>query len=152
MSVQPPVQNPNNAQRRAMILAQVEAKLKELWPDEKPSGQQRTFADIDALEAIATRNGDTLSRALMEEGLREALNLSGRDRPTHCEKCGRKLQWSRRKHGLQTIRGPVTIERDYAYCRACECGFFPLGGDLSAGRTPAERATTAGAMRTGQRR
>jgi hypothetical protein len=140
----------SNARRRALILSHVEAKLKELWPDELPEGQ-RVFADFDALEAAATRTGDSLAQTLMEEGLREALQVSGADRPEHCARCGRKLQWSQKAHGLQTVRGPVQVEREHGYCRACERGFFPLGRALSAGRAPAERAAAAGVERTGQR-
>jgi hypothetical protein len=138
-----------NAQRRALILARVEARLKELWPDELPEGQ-RTFANFDALEAVATRTGDSLARTLMEEGLREAVKSSDEDRPEHCARCGRKLQWSQKPHGVQTIRGPVEVEREYGYCRACERGFFPLGRALSAGRAPAECASTASLERTRQ--
>lgn len=141
-----------NAQRRALVLAHVEANLKELWPDEAPAGQKRTFADFNALEAIATRNGDALARTLMEEGLREVLQASDEDRPELCPKCGRKLQWASKAHGLETIRGPVRMERQHGYCRACERGFFPLGGRFSAGGAPAQRAVAAGAERTGQRR
>jgi hypothetical protein len=150
MAATPPTPT-SNAQRRALVLAHVEAKLKDIWPDKVPEGR-RTFADFDALEAAATRTGDSLAQTLMEEGLREALQASGEDRPDHCARCGRKLQWSQKAHGVQTIRGPVRVEREYGYCRACERGFFPLGRALSAGGGAAERAAAAGIERTGQRR
>ena len=140
----------SNAQRRALILSQVEGKLKELWPDELPEGR-RPFSDFDALEAAATRTGDSLAQTLMEEGLREALQASGADGREHCATCGRKLQWSQKAHSVQTIRGPIRAEREHGYCRACERGFFPLGRALSAGRAPAERTTAAGAQRSGER-
>jgi hypothetical protein len=140
----------SNAQRRALILTQVEARLQEIWPDELLKGQ-RTFADFDALEAVATRAGDTLARTLMEEGLREVMPLLAEERLEYCAKCGRKLQWSEQPHSLQTIRGPVQLKRDYGYCRACERGFFPLRGALSVGRTSAKCTLAAGAQRTRQR-
>ena len=121
----------NNAQRRALVLARVEAKLKEIWPDELPAGQ-RTYGDFDALEAVATRSGDALARTLMEEGLREALQVAEENLPERCTGCGRKLQWSEKAHGLQTIRGPVEVQRQYGYCRACAHGFFPLRRTLPA--------------------
>ena len=140
----------NNAQRRALVLRQVEAKLQEIWPDELPK-EQHTFADFDALEAVATRTGDALAQTLIEECLRQTLPLLEKELPECCQKCGRKLQWKKVACSLQTIRGPVKFVRDHGYCRACERGFFPLRGILSAGDAPAECAGTAGAQRTGQR-
>jgi uncharacterized protein with PIN domain len=54
-----------------------------------------------------------------------ALELEGADKPGRCEQCGRRLQYSRKTKTTETIRGPVRIERDYAYCRGCRRGFFP---------------------------
>ena len=140
----------SNAHRRALILTQVEAKLQEIWPDKLPKGQ-RTFTDFDALEAVATRAGDSLAQTLIEESLREVMPLLVEERPEHCAECGRKLQWSEKAYGLQTIRGPVQLKRAYGYCRACQRGFFPLRRTLSSGRASAKCAFSAGAQRIGQR-
>ena len=127
-----------NAQRRALILAQVEARLQEVWPDEQPA-PQRTFADFDELEATAARTGDALAQALMAAGLQQALTLPAAPRPATCPDCGRALQWESKPRTVQTIRGPVGLQRDYGYCRACRRGFFPRGTKLSLTAAPAER-------------
>ena len=43
-----------NAERRARVLARVEERLRDLWPDEAGAGRI-PFADFNDLEARATR-------------------------------------------------------------------------------------------------
>lgn len=111
-----------NAERRAAVMAKVEAKLREIWPDEVA---ERKFADFDELEAMAVRTGDHLSQEVMSEGLSEALAVATEKREEVCPQCGRKLQWSKVDRRISTIRGPVKLKRDYGYCRGCGRGFFP---------------------------
>lgn len=113
-----------NAQRRAVLVARFEERLRELWPDE-PCGRRIPFADFNDLEAKATVLGDETTRRVMEAALETAMDIPAPGRPERCARCGRKLQYSRKPKTTQTVRGPVRVERDHAYCRACREGFFP---------------------------
>jgi len=113
-----------NAQRRAVLVARFEKRLRELWPDETPGGRV-PFSDFNDLELKATVVGDEMTRETMESALDEAMELEAAEKPGRCEQCGRKLQYSRKTKTTETIRGPVRVERDYAYCRGCRRGFFP---------------------------
>jgi len=114
-----------NAQRRAVLVARFEEKLGEMWPDGGGDKSGVPFADFNDLESAATTLADETMRRVMESVLESALDLPAADRPHRCGDCGRKLQYSRKMKTTATIRGPVTAERDYAYCRACSRGFFP---------------------------
>ncbi len=120
MSVGRPEPTMTNAQRRAKLVADFEARIREIWPDEELPAR-----DFDELEAVAARAGDELARRLMEETLARAMELPVRKKPGNCPTCGRALQYSKKKRSVGTIRGAVGFERDYAYCRACRKGFFP---------------------------
>lgn len=115
-----------NAERRALVLRQVSAKLQEIWPD-APSAAARSFQDFDGLEAVAARTGDGLAQAVLEEGLGQVLRApGGAGRAERCRECGTALQWSIKPRTIQSIRGPIRVEREYGYCRACKRGFSPL--------------------------
>ena len=114
-----------NAQRRAILVAKFEERVREIWPDESPAERRVPFGDFNDLEAAATTLGDVTMRNVMESALQGALDLPAADRPGRCGDCGHKLQYSRKAKTTATIRGPVTAKRDYAYCRACSRGFFP---------------------------
>jgi uncharacterized protein with PIN domain len=102
----------------------MDARLKEIWPDGgKPAPMH--IGGFDDVEAYATQVGDAATCQIMEDLLQYALNLPIEHRPERCEKCGRKLQYSRKSRTISGIRGPVTFEREYAYCRKCRSGFFP---------------------------
>jgi len=120
MPVRTPPPTITNAQRRAMLLADFEARLREVWPDDALPAR-----NFDDLEAAATRAGDELAQKLMEATLKQAMHLPAAATPKRCPDCGRALQYSKRKRTVSTIRGPVAFERDHAYCRACRKGFFP---------------------------
>jgi Pyruvate/2-oxoacid:ferredoxin oxidoreductase delta subunit len=113
-----------NAERRAVLLARFEERLRELWPDEA-AGRRVPFADFNDLEAKATILGDETTRRIMESALATAMDLPASELPERCTECGRKLQYSRKPKITETIRGPVRAERDYAYCRGCRRGFSP---------------------------
>ena len=121
-----------NAQRRAVLVARFEERLRELWPDETPGGRV-PFSDFNDLELKATVLGDGMTRETMQSALEEAMELEAAEKPERCERCGKKLQYSRKTKTTETIRGPVRAERDYqerpgstgAYCRGCRRGFFP---------------------------
>jgi hypothetical protein len=114
-----------NAQRRAALVTRFEQRVREIWPDESPGKRRVPFCDFNELEAAATTLGDETMRGVMESALDATLDLPAGDMPVQCPDCGRKLQYSRKAKTTATIRGPVTAERDYAYCRACCKGFFP---------------------------
>jgi len=109
-----------NAQRRAKLLADFEARIREVWPDD-----ELPAANFNDLEAVATRAGDELAQRLMQETLARAMELPAARKPENCPSCGRALQYSKKKRSVGTIRGAVAFERDYAYCRGCRKGFFP---------------------------
>jgi YgiT-type zinc finger domain-containing protein len=45
-----------------------------------------------------------------------------------CETCGGKLRYKGKKpKRVVTLRGEVTVERDYYQCGACGSGYFPPG-------------------------
>ena len=50
-----------NAQRRAVLVARFEERLRELWPDETPGGRV-PFSDFNDLELKATVLGDNVTR------------------------------------------------------------------------------------------
>jgi len=110
-----------NAERRAAVIAKVEAKLQEIWPDQPGEG---TFGSFDDLEAMAVRTGDSLSQEVMAAGIGDALAEAGVERDSACPRCGHALQWTKIPKIIATIRGPVRIERDYGYCRSCRHRFF----------------------------
>jgi len=111
-----------NAERRAVVMAKVEARLQEIWPDQPG---ERTFGSFDDLEAMAVRTGDGLSQEVMVAGVGDALADAGADRGSDCPRCGHALQWTKIPRIIATIRGPVRVERDYGYCRSCQHRFFP---------------------------
>lgn len=45
-----------------------------------------------------------------------------------CETCGGKLRYKGKKlKRVVTLRGEVTVERDYYQCKICGSGYFPPG-------------------------
>jgi hypothetical protein len=111
-----------NAERRAAVIAKIEARLVEVWPD-KPG--ERTFGSFDDLEAMAVRAGDSVSQEVMAAGIGEALADGVVERDCACPRCGHGLQWTKIPRIIVTIRGPARIEQDYGYCRSCRHRFFP---------------------------
>jgi hypothetical protein len=110
-----------NAERRAAVMAKIEARLQEIWPDQPG---ERKFSSFDDLEALAVRTGDNLSQDVMAAGIGDALAEAGVDRDAACPGCGHALQWAKIPKIIATIRGPVRVERDYGYCRSCRRRFF----------------------------
>jgi hypothetical protein len=139
---------PGNAEIRAKLLTQYEAELKKMFPDESHAPIPFSF---DAIEAAAVRTGDEAARTLMTQALSESMLLPKCTKQGRC-KCGRNLQWSEKERTIETVRGPVTTNRRHGYCRVCERGFFPLGRNAAAARTPPKPPAAAGAERNGQRR
>ncbi|HEY3318849.1 MAG TPA: hypothetical protein VGP72_00025 [Planctomycetota bacterium] len=141
-------EHPDNASIRAKLLAQYEAELKKMFPDECSGPVPFSF---DAVEAAAVRTGDEAARTLMSQALSESMLLPKCTKQGRC-KCGRNLQWSDKPRTLETVRGPITVTRLHGYCRVCERGFFPLGPELAAARAPSKPAPAPGTERNGQRR
>ena len=113
-----------NSHRRRRVLDAVEARLEDIWPDDGGPATKH-IGSFDDVEAFATQIGDATTCQIMEDLLQWALSLPVEHRPERCDTCGRKLQYSRKQRTITGIRGPVTFEREYAYCRKCRSGFFP---------------------------
>ena len=113
----------SNAARRAAVLAEMEKRLKDIWPDgDLPARSAHSFDD---LEAVATRTGDAVARELMEGALAQVLTLPEGEIPRRCPECGLAFDRKKKRRTVATIRGPVRFERDYLYCEKCRRGFFP---------------------------
>jgi uncharacterized protein with PIN domain len=60
----------------------------------------------------------TVMQALVEEGQTQEEGL--------CPTCGGQLRYKgKRRKQVVTVRGEVTVDRDYYVCRACSAGYFP---------------------------
>ena len=77
-------EHPDNASIRAKLLAQYEAELKKMFPDEPSATGPFSF---DAVEAAAVRTGDEAARTLMSQALSESMVLSKCTKQGRC-KCG----------------------------------------------------------------
>ena len=64
---------PVNCSIRAPLLAQYEARLKKLLPDNTNDAPALSF---DAIEAVAVQSGDETARALMSRALAEAMTFT----------------------------------------------------------------------------
>lgn len=45
-----------------------------------------------------------------------------------CPRCGKKtpVKARNRERTVESVSGPVTFRRNYHYCKACKCGFYPV--------------------------
>jgi len=66
-------EEPDNSGIRSRLLAQYEARLKQMFPDEPAAAALLSF---DAIEAAAVRSGDETARPLKPQALSEAMLLS----------------------------------------------------------------------------
>ncbi len=112
----------SNAGVRAAVLARVDERLHEMFPDGRPSAAVECFDD---LEARATVAGDALARELMEQALRTVLGVAEAEPPERCPDCGTKLKHVEMPKEIATIRGLVGASRVWCHCRKCRKGFFP---------------------------
>jgi hypothetical protein len=125
------------AQVRDTLVANFAERLKRFIPDAWDGSTPLSF---DALEAAAVKTGDETARTIMSRSLQQVQeDLPKCTKQGRC-KCGRNLQWSDKPRTIETVRGPVTVNRLHGYCRVCERGFFPLGPVASAARTPSKSA------------
>ena len=137
------------ARVRETLVVNFAERLKQFIPDDWDGSVPLSF---DALEAAAVKTGDETARAIMSRSLQQVQAVLPKCTKQGRCKCGRNLQWSDKPRTVETVRGPVTVNRLHGYCRVCERGFFPLGPDASAAGTPAKSAVAPGAQRDGQRR
>lgn len=60
--------------------------------------------------------------------LQEIVMDAQETRPGVCETCGGKLRYKGKKpKQIISLRGEVTVERDYYHCETCGSGYFPPG-------------------------
>lgn len=137
------------ARLRDTLVANFAERLIQFIPDGWDGSVPLSF---DALEAVAVKTGDETARAIMTRSLQQVQDVLPKCTKQGRCKCGRKLQWSDKPRTLETVRGPVTVNRLHGYCRVCERGFFPLGPIVSVAGTPAKSAVAPSAQRDGQRR
>ncbi len=76
-------------------------------------------------------------RLLMGQLLPRLLAERTRDVPQtrpRCPKCGKRMTLQAdRMVAVETIEGPVTLQRPYYYCRSCHERLFPPGSDAASG-------------------
>ena len=111
-----------NAEVRAAVLARVDERLREMFPDGRPAA---AVASFDELEAAAAMTGDALARELMEQALRTVLGAADAGPPERCPDCGTRLKHVEMPKEIATIRGLVGASRVWCHCRKCRKGFFP---------------------------
>jgi hypothetical protein len=117
-----PARLDSNAEVRAAVLARVDERLHEMFPDGRPSA---AVSDFDDLEARAAVTGDALARELMEQALRTVLGVADAEPPERCGDCGTKLKHVEMPKEIATIRGLVGASRVWCHCRKCRKGSFP---------------------------
>jgi uncharacterized protein with PIN domain len=80
-------------------------------------------------------------RLLMGQFLPLLLADRRRDQPAarpRCPRCGKRMRLQDEPGvSVETLEGPMRLERPYYYCRSCHEGFFPPGRE-SAPDGPAE--------------
>jgi len=112
----------SNAEVRAAVLARVDERLREMFPDDRPAAAVASFDDLEARAAVT---GDAIARELMEQAIRSVLDLPEALPPERCPDCGTKLKHVEMPKGVATVRGLVGASRVWCHCRKCRRGFFP---------------------------
>ena len=83
---------------------------------------------FEELSETLRRKGHSVTGAILEEVLksRGASQLAASRHV--CEACGRTLTRQRKPHRrkLESLHGPVEIERPYFYCQPCGRGYYPF--------------------------
>jgi hypothetical protein len=101
-------------------------RLKE-WERQHP---EATLGEIE-------QKARTERRLLMGQLLPLLLAERTRDNPQarpRCPKCGKRMTvQDDRSVPVETIEGPMTLNRPYYYCRSCHEGFFPPRSDAPSG-------------------
>ena len=84
----------------------------------------RRDLSMDEMEDLVGDFELEVRQMTMQEMVAEAQqNQSGM-----CETCGGKLRYKGKKpKQVVTLRGEVTVERDYYQCETCGSGYFPPG-------------------------
>lgn len=131
------------------ILSLAPFQQRQLWQRFRDQAHEALDALLDRLEAGMTQPGrgaptlmeitDAVSqeRAGLTSALVEAF-VERRHGPlltqqeAACPKCERRLPArASRSRTVETLLGPVTLERPYFYCPACHHGFYPLDEALA---------------------
>lgn len=93
----------SNAEVRAAVLARVDERLHEMFPDGRPAAAVSSFDDLEAAAAVT---GDAVARELMEQAIRSVLALPDASPPERCPTCGTKLKHVEMPQGGRHHQGP----------------------------------------------
>jgi hypothetical protein len=106
-------------------------RLEEQWPESEPTMAAVTETIWALRQALPGGLTETIVAHLhQDENLRQQ---------SHCPPCDRLLPARASvPRTVETMVGPVQLERPYFYGRTCHCGVYPLDKvlGLTAGRTP----------------
>ena len=105
---------------REQLLAQMTDQLDALL---EKRGDRRDMSMSEMEDLVGKLQADLmqqLMQTLIQENQAETNGL--------CPDCGGKLRYKGKKpKQVITVRGEVTVDRDYYKCEACESGYFPPG-------------------------
>jgi hypothetical protein len=105
-------------------------RLEEQWPESEPTLAAVTETVWDLRHALTGSLTETIvTHTHQDEYTRQQ---------SHCPQCDRLLTARAPvPRTVETMVGPVQLERPYFYCRTCRCGVYPLDEvlGLTAGRT-----------------
>jgi hypothetical protein len=105
-------------------------RLEEQWPESEPTLAAVTETVWDLRHALTGSLTETIvTHTHQDEYTRQQ---------SHCPQCDRLLTARAPvPRTVETMVGPVQLERPYFYCRTCRCGVYPLDEvlGLTAGRS-----------------
>lgn len=100
------------------LLEKAKESIRDLL-ERKNGRQDMTLSEMEELVGV-------FEHQIRQQVMQEIINEYKADETFTCQSCGKKLHnKGKKKRQLVTVRGEVTVERDYYYCEACEKGCFP---------------------------
>jgi YgiT-type zinc finger domain-containing protein len=108
------------ADLKARLLAQAETVFEQLL-EQKAGRRDLSLSEMEDLVG-------TLEVELRQAVMQTLVEESQAEGPGLCPACGGKLRHKgKRRKQVVTVRGEVTVERDYYVCTECGAGHFPPG-------------------------
>jgi uncharacterized protein with PIN domain len=87
--------------------------------ERKNGRQDMTLSEMEELVGV-------FEHQIRQQVMQEIINEYKPDEVFTCQLCGGKLHnKGKKKRHIVTVRGEVTVERDYYYCQSCQKGYFP---------------------------
>jgi transposase len=109
----------NRDEVKAKLIARAEAAIDKMLEDERVS-EGMTLSSIEAVVGV----GET---AFRQAALEEIIAMQKQTAKT-CPLCGETLQnKGKQRRQVVSLRGEVTLERNYYECPTCRKGYFPPG-------------------------